>query len=97
MTAVAEQMVLMEITVGLCGIFLDCTMRVDIDAAVRQMYARFDSSPIRDFVPLFVEKRARSGIRPSRPEACLSRPLSSRRGATPRLGGAPGTVLRRGV
>ncbi|AMU68169.1 hypothetical protein PP633_17680 [Mycobacteroides abscessus] len=53
----AEQTLLMEIAGRLVQDFPGLT-RADVDAAVRQAYARFDSSPVRDFVPLFVEKRA---------------------------------------
>ena len=31
----------------------------DVDTAVAAAHVRFDLRPIRDFVPLFVEKRAR--------------------------------------
>ena len=58
MSAVAGQTLLMEITGTLVQDFPGTT-RVDIDAAVRRAYARFDASRIRDFVPLFVETRAR--------------------------------------
>lgn len=34
----------------------------DVHAAVRRAYARFDAKPIRDFVPLFVERHARSEL-----------------------------------
>lgn len=32
---------------------------VDVEGAVNASHARFDDLPIRDFVPLFVEKHAR--------------------------------------
>jgi hypothetical protein len=34
----------------------------DVDAAVNQAYARFANRPIRDFIPLFVEKHARHSL-----------------------------------
>ncbi len=34
-----------------------------IDAAVAEQYARFEGRTIRDFVPLFVERRAREHLR----------------------------------
>lgn len=55
MSAAAEQTVLVEITRRLIRDF-PAISRAEVDAAVRQAYARFESSPIRDFVPLFVEK-----------------------------------------
>jgi hypothetical protein len=33
-----------------------------VDALVRREHARFDDSPIRGFVPLFVEKHARDEL-----------------------------------
>ncbi|MEM6110276.1 hypothetical protein AAHS21_29240 [Mycobacterium sp. 050272] len=34
----------------------------DVSAAVHHAHARFASCPIRDFIPLFVEKRARQAL-----------------------------------
>jgi hypothetical protein len=34
----------------------------EISAAIESAYARFDQSRIRDFVPLFVERRARAEL-----------------------------------
>jgi hypothetical protein len=34
----------------------------DVDALVRREHARFDDSPIRAFIPLFVEKHARAEL-----------------------------------
>ena len=34
----------------------------DVDAAVRREYARFDASPIRAFIPLFIEKHVRDEL-----------------------------------
>ncbi|MDT5218229.1 MAG: hypothetical protein QOF15_334 [Mycobacterium sp.] len=33
-----------------------------VDAVVRQEHARFEASPIRDFIPLLVEKRVRQQL-----------------------------------
>ena len=33
-----------------------------VSAAVQQAHAQFDQSRIRDFVPLFVERRARAAL-----------------------------------
>jgi hypothetical protein len=34
----------------------------DVSAAIDHAHAQFASSPIRDFIPLFVEKRARQAL-----------------------------------
>jgi hypothetical protein len=34
----------------------------DVDAVVRREHARFDTSPIRGFIPLFIEKHARAEL-----------------------------------
>jgi hypothetical protein len=34
-----------------------------VDAVIRKEHARFEASRIRDFVPLFVEKRARRELK----------------------------------
>lgn len=34
----------------------------NVHAAVQRAYARFDAKPIRDFVPLFVERQARAEL-----------------------------------
>lgn len=62
MSAVAEQLVLIEITGRLVRDF-PATSRAEVDVAVRQVYARFELCPIRDFVPLFVEKHACGDVR----------------------------------
>lgn len=61
MSAVAEQMMLREITRRLAQDF-PASSPTDVDAAVQQAYARFESSRIRDFIPLFVEKHARHDL-----------------------------------
>ncbi|BAP99553.1 hypothetical protein MM1S1540310_4367 [Mycobacteroides abscessus subsp. bolletii 1S-154-0310] len=33
-----------------------------VDAVVRAVHARFDGSPVRDYVPLLVERRAREEL-----------------------------------
>ncbi|MDP7721723.1 three-helix bundle dimerization domain-containing protein [Mycobacterium sp. TY814] len=43
-----------------------------LDAAVREHHSRFQASPIRDFIPLLVEKRVRQELAdasPSQPVA----------------------------
>jgi hypothetical protein len=34
----------------------------DVDAVVRREHARFDASPIRRFIPLFIERHARDEL-----------------------------------
>jgi hypothetical protein len=58
MTAVVEHTALADIERRLAGEFPHASPD-DLSAAIKQAYARFDTSPIRDFIPLFVEKRAR--------------------------------------
>ena len=58
MTAVVEHTALADIERRLAAEFPDASPD-DRSAAIKQAYARFDTSPIRDFIPLFVEKRAR--------------------------------------
>ncbi|AYE98680.1 hypothetical protein C0J29_08725 [Mycobacterium paragordonae] len=43
-----------------------------LDAAVREHHSRFQASPIRDFIPLLVEKRVRQELA----EASLSHPVA---------------------
>jgi hypothetical protein len=57
-SAVAEQTALVEIEHRLAQEFPDVAPG-DVEAAVRHAHARFDASPIRDFIALFVEKNAR--------------------------------------
>jgi hypothetical protein len=58
MTAVVEHTALADIERRLAGEFPHASPG-DLSSAIKQAYARFDTSPIRDFIPLFVEKRAR--------------------------------------
>ena len=61
MSAVSEQTALVEIEDRLTQEFPNLAPG-DIEAAVRQAHARFDTSPNRDFIPLFVEKKARQRL-----------------------------------
>jgi hypothetical protein len=36
---------------------------VVVDVLIRQEHARFETSPIRDFVPLLIEKQARQQLK----------------------------------
>ena len=58
MAEITEATALAEVKRRLIQAFPDATP-ADVDAAVSQAHARFDRRPIRDFIPLFVEKRAR--------------------------------------
>lgn len=62
MIAVTEQTLLAEIGRRLTQEFPGVAPEV-VDAAIRQAHARFANSPIRDFIPLFVEKHARRQLR----------------------------------
>lgn len=61
MNEIAEQTALAEIKHRLIQDFPGVTS-ADVDAAVNQAYARFANRPIRDFIPLFVEKHARHSL-----------------------------------
>lgn len=58
MSEIAEQVALVEVKRRLILEFPEVGSAA-VDAAVVEAYDRFDRRPIRDFVPLFVEKRAR--------------------------------------
>lgn len=58
MSEVAEQKALADVKRRLIQEFPGVAP-ADVDAAVGAAHARFANRPIRDFVPLFVEKHAR--------------------------------------
>ncbi|QRY46085.1 hypothetical protein JVX93_04160 [Mycolicibacterium boenickei] len=58
MSTVAEVTALAEIGRRLALEFPELAPET-VDSAVKQAHSRFDTSRIRDFVPLFVEKQAR--------------------------------------
>ena len=55
---VREETLLVDIERRLIDEF-PCVSSVVVDVLIRQEHARFETSPIRDFVPLLVEKQAR--------------------------------------
>jgi hypothetical protein len=55
---VAEHTALADIHRRLAAEFPHATPD-DLSAAIKHAYAHFSTSPIRDFIPLLVEKRAR--------------------------------------
>jgi hypothetical protein len=57
-----EETLLGEIQRRLLDEFPSVSPRV-VDILIRAEHARFEGSPIRDFIPLFVEKRARRDLR----------------------------------
>ncbi len=59
---VSEQTLLADIQQRLVDEF-PCVATAAVNALIRQEHARFESSQIRDFVPLLVEKRARSELK----------------------------------
>jgi hypothetical protein len=61
MGEVTQQSVLADIERHLTRDFPEVAPGVT-DAVIRQAHARFDTSTIRDFIPLFVEKRARQQL-----------------------------------
>lgn len=61
MSEIAEQTALAEVKRRLIQEFPEVAP-ADVDAAVVSAYAGFENCPIRDFVPLFVEKHARQRL-----------------------------------
>jgi hypothetical protein len=57
-----EETLLGEIQRRLLDEFPSVSPRV-VDILIRAEHAQFEGSPIRDFIPLFVEKRARRDLR----------------------------------
>ncbi|SHQ68280.1 Uncharacterised protein [Mycobacteroides abscessus subsp. bolletii] len=61
MTGVDEQVGIGQLVDDLQGRHPSVTRDV-VDAVVRAVHARFDGSPVRDYVPLLVERRAREEL-----------------------------------
>jgi hypothetical protein len=61
MKQVSEQTLLAEVQRRLILEFSEAATD-DVSAAIDHAHAQFASSPIRDFIPLFVEKRARQAL-----------------------------------
>ena len=59
---VNEEMLLAEIQRRLLDEFPSVSP-LAVDTLIRNEHARFEGSPIRDFIPLFVEKRARCDLK----------------------------------
>jgi len=59
---VSEQTLLADIERRLIDEFPGVSPAV-VDVLIRREHARFDTSPIRDFVPLLVEKQARQQLK----------------------------------
>ena len=59
---VREETLLVDIERRLIDEF-PCVSPVVVDVLIRQEHARFETSPIRDFVPLLVEKQARQQLK----------------------------------
>jgi hypothetical protein len=59
---ISEEALLVDIERRLIDEF-PCVSSVVVDVLVRQEHARFEASPIRDFVPLLVEKQARQHLK----------------------------------
>ena len=65
MAEISEQTMLDEVERRLANYYAGVPAE-RISAIVRGAYARFERSPIRDFVPLFVERRARAELAEAR-------------------------------
>ena len=61
MAEISEQTMVEEVERRLANKYVDVPAD-RISAIVRGAYAHFEQSPIRDFVPLFVERRARAEL-----------------------------------
>lgn len=61
MSEIAERTALAQIKQRLVQEFPGAAA-ADVEAAVTQAHARFADRPIRDFIPLFVEKHARHSL-----------------------------------
>jgi hypothetical protein len=59
---VSEETLLVDIERRLIDEF-PCVSTVVVDVLIRQEHARFETNPIRDFVPLLVEKQARQQLK----------------------------------
>ncbi len=59
---VSEETLLAEIERRLVDEF-PCVSPAVVDTLIRKEHARFETSRIRDFVPLFVERRARRELK----------------------------------
>jgi hypothetical protein len=57
----SEQAALAELQTRLSGIYTGATPD-QISAAIQNAHAHFEQSPIRDFIPLLVERRARQQL-----------------------------------
>jgi hypothetical protein len=59
---VSEETLLVDIERRLIDEF-PCVSTVIVDVLIRQEHARFETIPIRDFVPLLVERQARQQLK----------------------------------
>ena len=70
-TLVSEEPLLAHVERRLMHDFPSISPEV-VDALIQREHARFDASPIRSYIPLFVEKHAREQLRNIYAEAGLS-------------------------
>ena len=66
-----EQQVIDQLAQRLVGVYPDVESG-DITRLVNEEYSRFDGCPIRDYIPLFVERHAAARL--SKREVSASRP-----------------------
>ncbi|MBO2447071.1 hypothetical protein J4573_08215 [Actinomadura barringtoniae] len=64
-TAVREQQAKRDLTDRLVATFREMRSNDEITGAIDAGYRRFERSPIRDFVPIFVERMARERLAPA--------------------------------
>jgi hypothetical protein len=57
----SEQQIIDQIAERLTGVYPEVSSEA-VSRLVRKEHARFEGRPIRDFVPLFVERCAKAGL-----------------------------------
>jgi len=61
MIELSEQQIIEQVAGRLVGTYAEVEPN-HVSQIVHQQYARFDGRPIRDFIPLFVERSARAEL-----------------------------------
>ena len=60
-TAMTEQHIIDELVGRLAGVYAEVEP-TQVSRIVSEQYARFDGRPVRDFIPLFVERHAKTEL-----------------------------------
>lgn len=75
---IRERHVLDQVTRRLSRSFAEEYSPAQVDEKVSSVHHRFDDSPIRDFVPVLVERIARDELRHAAPDRPLRTPVRER-------------------